>query len=61
MWLLRNTRPALATSYAFVNPILAVLAGAVLHGEPLGWTTLVANVMIVGAVMLVLLRPQRAH
>jgi drug/metabolite transporter (DMT)-like permease len=58
MWLLRNARPALATSYAFVNPIIAVLAGAVLHGEPLGWTTLVANAMIVGAVMLVLLRPR---
>src|SRR5262245_57022283 len=24
-WLLRNTRPALATSYAYVNPVLAVL------------------------------------
>jgi drug/metabolite transporter (DMT)-like permease len=59
MWLLRNARPAVATSYAFVNPILAVLAGAMLHGEPLGWTTLVANVMIVGAILLVLLRARR--
>jgi drug/metabolite transporter (DMT)-like permease len=58
MWLLRNARPAVATSYAFVNPILGVLIGAALHGEPLGWTTLVANIMIVGAVMLVLLRPR---
>jgi len=59
-WLLRNTRPAIATSYAYVNPILAVLIGAVVSGEALGWTTLVANVMIVAAVMLVLRRPRAA-
>jgi drug/metabolite transporter (DMT)-like permease len=51
-WLLRNARPVVATSYAYVNPVLAVLIGAALHGEPLGWTTAVANVLIVGAVML---------
>jgi drug/metabolite transporter (DMT)-like permease len=55
-WLLRNARPVVATSYAYVNPILAVLIGAMLYGEPLGWTTAVANVMIVGAVMLALYR-----
>jgi drug/metabolite transporter (DMT)-like permease len=53
-WLLRNARPVVATSYAYVNPVLAVLIGAALHGEPLGWSTLVANVLIVGAVMLAL-------
>jgi drug/metabolite transporter (DMT)-like permease len=53
-WLLRNTRPAIATSYAYINPGLAVLIGAALYGEPLGWTTLVANILIVGAVMLAL-------
>jgi drug/metabolite transporter (DMT)-like permease len=51
-WLLANARPAVATSYAFVNPILAVLIGAALYGEPLGITTIVANLMIVAAVML---------
>ena len=59
-WLLRNVRPVVATSYAYINPILAVLLGAVLRGEPLGWTTLIANVLIVGAVMLALLRPRLA-
>lgn len=53
-WLLRNARPVVATSYAYVNPVLAVLIGAALYGEPLGWTTAVANVLIVGAVMLAL-------
>jgi drug/metabolite transporter (DMT)-like permease len=56
-WLLRNARPVVATSYAYVNPILAVLIGAVISGEPLGWTTLIANALIVGAIALALARP----
>ena len=53
-WLLRNARPVVATSYAYVNPILAVLIGAAVSGEALGVTTLIANVLIVGAVALAL-------
>jgi drug/metabolite transporter (DMT)-like permease len=59
-WLLRNARPVVATSYAYVNPILAVFIGAALYHEPLGWTTLVANVLIVGAVILALRRTRHA-
>jgi drug/metabolite transporter (DMT)-like permease len=59
-WLLRNTRPVVATSYAYVNPIIAVLAGALLYGEPLGVTTLLANVMIVAAVFIALRKPKAA-
>ena len=59
-WLLRNARPAIATSYAYVNPILAVLIGAVLSGEPIGVTTVVANALIVAAVFLALRRPRMA-
>jgi drug/metabolite transporter (DMT)-like permease len=55
-WLLRNARPAVATSYAYVNPVVAVLLGAALYGEPLGWSTLVANVLVVAAVLIVLSR-----
>jgi drug/metabolite transporter (DMT)-like permease len=58
-WLLRNARPVVATSYAYVNPPLAVAMGAVLYGEPLGWSTLAANVMIVVAVMLALRKPAK--
>lgn len=57
-WLLRNARPVVATSYAYVNPILAVVIGALISGEPLGITTVIANVLIVGAVWLVLRRPR---
>jgi len=57
-WLLRNARPLVATSYAYVNPPLAVIMGAVISGEPLGVTTLVANVLIIGAIWLALRRPR---
>ena len=53
-WLLRNTRAAIATSYAYVNPGVAVVLGTLLSGEPLGATTLIANALIVAAVWLVL-------
>ena len=33
VWLLHHVRPALATSYAYVNPPIAMLFGAVLLGE----------------------------
>ncbi|HEY0992627.1 MAG TPA: drug/metabolite exporter YedA [Kofleriaceae bacterium] len=59
-WLLRHARPVVATSYAYVNPVLAVLLGAALSGEALGWTTLVANALIVGAIALAFTR-RRAH
>jgi drug/metabolite transporter (DMT)-like permease len=58
-WLLRNARPVVATSYAYVNPVLAVVMGAVISGEPLGVTTVIANILIIGAIWLVL-RRQRA-
>ena len=56
-WLNRNARPVVATSYAYVNPVLAVILGTVISGEPLGVTTVIANVLIVGAVYLALRKP----
>lgn len=56
-YLLRHARPAVATSYAYVNPALAVLLGALLGGEAVGAEVLVATVLIGGAVFL-LLRPR---
>ena len=57
-WLLRNTRPTVATSYAYVNPIIAVVIGSALSGETLGVSTVIANALIVGAVMLALSKPK---
>jgi len=58
-WLLRHARPVVATSYAYVNPILAVLIGAALYGEALGVSTVVANILIIGAVALAIGKRRR--
>jgi drug/metabolite transporter (DMT)-like permease len=54
-YLLRNVRPSLATSYAYVNPVVATVLGIILGGERLGAHTLLGGVLVVvgvGAVML---------
>lgn len=52
VWLLRNTSPAVATSYAYVNPLVALLLGSVLADEPFGPRTVLAGALIIGAVVL---------
>ena len=60
-WLLANTRPTVAISYAYVNPAIAVLLGTLMGGEALGWTTVVGVPLIVGAVAIIVVsRPRRA-
>ena len=59
-WLLRNTRPAVATSYAFVNPALALVLGAVLGAETIGPATLAGTALIIVAVAVIVLAPRRA-
>jgi len=53
LWLLKNTSPAVATSYAFVNPLVALTIGAVLGGEILSQRAWLASAIIVGAVAIV--------
>ncbi|EKN4704392.1 drug/metabolite exporter YedA [Yersinia ruckeri] len=55
MFLLKNVRPAVATSYAYVNPVVAVLLGIGFAGESLSLTEWLALGIIVSAVLLVTL------
>lgn len=55
MYLIRNVSPALATSYAYVNPVVAVLLGTGLGGESLALIEWLALGVIVFAVVLVTL------
>ena len=55
MYLIRNVSPALATSYAYVNPVVAVLLGTGLGGETLAKIEWLALGVIVFAVVLVTL------
>jgi drug/metabolite transporter (DMT)-like permease len=46
IYLLRHARPSVAMSYAYVNPAIAVLLGATIGGEKLGWPTLASTALI---------------
>src|SRR5688500_768226 len=53
-WLLTVRPSAMVSTYAFVNPIVAVLLGAWFLDEPLGPRTVLSGVLIVGAVAIVI-------
>lgn len=53
MYLLDHVRPALATSYAYVNPIVAVFLGAVFASEIISPSSIVAMVVILSGVLLI--------
>ena len=56
-YVLRNVRPALATSYAYVNPVVAVCLGVTLAGESITVLTIVAMIVILIGVALISLGP----
>jgi len=54
-WLTRATTPVKVSTYAFVNPMVAVILGWALGGERLTSRGLVASLLIVGAVIMIIL------
>jgi drug/metabolite transporter (DMT)-like permease len=52
-WLLRNAPTSLVATYAYVNPVVAVLLGWALAGEPLTLRMAAAGTIIVVAVALI--------
>jgi drug/metabolite transporter (DMT)-like permease len=52
-WLMRNASPVLASTYAYVNPVVAVFLGWALAGEPLTAAVLGATAVIVTGVALI--------
>jgi drug/metabolite transporter (DMT)-like permease len=54
IYLLNRVRPALATSYAYVNPPIAVLFGVLLAGERFGAMEAAAMAVILAGVVVIL-------
>ena len=54
IWLLRHCNPAKVATYAYVNPIVAVILGALFAGETLTARALLAAGLIIGSVALVI-------
>ena len=52
-WLLRNAPITLVSTYAYVNPLIAILLGNLLANEPLNLRILSSAVIIIGSVFLI--------
>jgi len=52
-WLLQNAPISLTSTYAYVNPMVAVFLGYFLAGEELSGRILIASIIIVGSVIMI--------
>lgn len=52
-WLLRNAPISIVSTYAYVNPLIAILLGNLLANEPLNLRILTSAVIIIGSVFLI--------
>ena len=59
VWLLNVVSPAKATTYAYVNPVVAMFLGWALADEPLSFRALLAAAIILGAVVLITTEARR--
>lgn len=56
LWLLKASTPAKAATYAYVNPVIALLLGYLLAGETLTLWSLGSSALVVAGVLLVVSR-----
>ncbi|HSI88214.1 MAG TPA: EamA family transporter [Pyrinomonadaceae bacterium] len=52
-WLLKNARPTMVSTYAYINPVVAVILGWGIAGESLTGQMMIGAAIIVGSVALV--------
>jgi drug/metabolite transporter (DMT)-like permease len=53
VWLMKTAPPVLVSTYAYVNPVVAVFLGWAFAGEPITGTTLIAAAVILTGVALI--------
>lgn len=61
VWLLRVVSPARVSTYAFVNPVIAVVLGWTLGGEEFSMRMGLAALVIVAGVVMIVVRPKQAQ
>jgi drug/metabolite transporter (DMT)-like permease len=59
IWLLSVASPTLAGTYAFVNPVIAVILGTTLAAETIDLRTVIGTIVIVIAVAIILWQTSR--
>lgn len=53
VWLLGHSTPAKVSTYAYVNPVVAVFLGWAILGEPMNLRIILAAIVIIGAVAII--------
>ncbi len=59
-WLMKHSTPARVSTYAYVNPIVAVFLGWLILSEPIDSRTIIASIIIVAAVAIITTQKTRA-
>lgn len=59
VWLMQHCAPSRVSTYAYVNPVVAVALGWAVDNEPLGPRTLASAAIILGAVAIITAMPNR--
>ena len=52
-WLLRNAPTPLVSTYAYVNPLIAILLGTLLGGETISWRVVLSALIILSSVAII--------
>jgi drug/metabolite transporter (DMT)-like permease len=60
VWLIHHESPTKVGTYAYVNPVVAVLLGYFLGGEPLGVRTIVGTSLVLVSVIVITTTPKNA-
>ena len=60
VWLLRSAPLSLVSTYAYVNPVVAVILGTIFLSEPISLRTVIAGGIIIAAVALIVVARNRA-
>lgn len=59
VWLIHHESPTKVGTYAYVNPVVAVLLGYFLAGEPLGMRTVLGTLCVLASVVLITTTPAK--
>jgi len=59
VWLLHHESPTKVGTYAYVNPVVAVIIGYFFGGEPLGLRTLLGTLFVLISVVVITTTPAR--
>jgi len=61
VWLIHHEAPTKVGTYAYVNPVVAVLVGYFLGGEALGARTVVGTLLVLVSVVVITTTPKKAE